>query len=1339
MQAQKDLLHLQKYGLEEGLSSQNIHSIYHDSRGFTWISTDYGLNRYDGNEFKVYTKEENGLCNNVVLHVSEDKKGNLWVLGGGLGHDYCHSIFNPIQEKFYTLEGYLGLVPPFDPSRTFFQSANNEQWLFKEKYAEKELYAYYEYNGTAFDRLFQDFSDSSIKVTAYIPILRLNDGNYAFPNIENGQVPILNKKGTYISEYNCPDATPFLSTIENEQSVCNFNCTDIPLYTEVTSKQKKVTWFLYDENVQTATISIDKEARYLQHKNLIYVLSSDSLWIYDEQGIIKHQAASPLELTSYPGAFSIDNHGNIWLANDEYLYLLSVIKQPFEIELASSSPSLFSRWRGIIQTQEGRLCVAGYLRFQHRANGSKNWTSGLSNHEGDFSQNPYLGLAALGSDLWLGTEYRYLHRYNWKTKAHKAYTIKNNKGAIVHLILQPYLAKDSSLWVGTVEGVFYWNQAQDTFVPSSLNKHPILRQSAVYYFYQNKTGTWLCTSKGLFLVDLNTQTVLKHFSSENIEGASFPNAAILHLHEDKQGDFWLATKGSGLIRWNYKTQSYLQYTQNGAGLSHNVLYAIYGDAFGQLWISSQRGLMQFDIETETVKIYSKENGLPHNEFNTGSHYQAADGRLYFGGQNGIIHFQPKDFEERSKNTPFVITSYTKESTTTETSQNYTEALLKKPYIELGIEDKSFSLEFALLDFLNSSQHLYSYKIEGYDNNWIYQTSNSIKINTLPYGRYQLKLRAKAANNATWIPYPEVITISVQRPFYLQTWFLIACFLLLIITIYASFKWRINLLERRKRELEAIVQERTAQIEKDKTLIEQQAEALKALDEVKSKFFANISHELRTPLTLILGPLSYILDQPDEWEKEGIQKQLLTMQRNGKSLMQLIEEILDLSKLEANKLELTEEPTPVTDFFEAIFAVFEPQFEYLELNATLNLQLKTPQLTLLLDRKKMERVLNNFLSNALKFTPKKGDITLQVVEMDHKLRIKVSDTGKGVHPDDLPHLFERFYQSKRAEQKLYGGTGIGLALVHEFALLMSAKTYVESTLGTGSHFYFELPKKVCEYVVPIISQIAPQEGELIHNIGTNFTILVVEDNRDMQEFIAQLLQQKYKVLTAKNGLEGWNLLKEGKTAINLVVSDVMMPEMDGFTLLKHIKSNSNIPVIMLTALAAERDKLTALTIGVDDYLTKPFSATELLIRVQNLLYNYAQRVEAQQEEPFYAQDAVQDKTYSILDKEWIDNLEITVVESLKDKIINVEQMAASVFLSTRQLNRKIKAMTGLTPAKFIKEVQLQAAKIELDTGKVLSLKEVAFNNGFEFPTTFSTLFKKRFGLSPSSYLKNSKGD
>jgi signal transduction histidine kinase/DNA-binding response OmpR family regulator len=524
----------------------------------------------------------------------------------------------------------------------------------------------------------------------------------------------------------------------------------------------------------------------------------------------------------------------------------------------------------------------------------------------------------------------------------------------------------------------------------------------------------------------------------------------------------------------------------------------------------------------------------------------------------------------------------------------------------------------------------------------------------------------------------------------------------------------------------------------------QSEQLKELDQIKSDFFANISHELRTPLALILGPLSFLLNREISWNNSMIKNQLQVMQRNGENLMNLIEEILDLSKMEFKKLDLYEQSTPLLEYFQKLWNTFIPQFELQDLKYKLDIDI-SPDLNILLDQNKIAKILNNLLSNAIKFTDDQGEVALKLRVSNSDILIEVSDSGQGIHPIDLPHVFERYYQSKVAENKLRGGSGIGLALVNEYAKLMGGNVFVDSTLGKGSVFYFSFPKKVVQSQVnsDLILEHLSEEGD-VYSIGKNYSILVVEDNKDMREFIFQLLKTKYnQVILAKDGEEGLQVLKGGNQKIDLIISDVMMPKVDGLTFLKEVKGNkewSNIPVIMLTALNTERDKLNALTIGVDDYLTKPFSVPELLIRVQNLLYNYQERLDWRMEnaekEPSASveQDLGLAKGIMARDKKWIEELKSHIENHSNEERLNVDVLAELVFYSPRQLTRKLKPLTGLSPAKFIKEVRLQKGRRLLEQGDYFSISDVAYSSGFENHATFSIAFKNRFGKSPSNYTK-----
>lgn len=1285
---------VQCFGMDDGLSNNTIYRIFQDSRGIVWVATLYGLNRLDGTSIKVYNKKQLGLPDDWIYDIIEDENHMLWINSRSFHDRMTTSIFDPITEKIKNIKEYTGY--------------SSEDLILSTSYNESNMLTKQTDSTYRFYRL--DSKNSGLIFTINKDTL---DSVYAAHEVAQDTFRIYSPGN--------------ITHVNNKGEILHLDDEDIPICKDI----EKV---MYKDNIS-------------------YSFDGDTLQLFDNSGILQEKKVLDVKKSNVNDFITAklitlnDAHGNLWFPSSEgSICILSLKEQKFNVEAFNESVTF--KTRGIVKTANGTINAFGsglltdgvtrtpYLRFQKTA---KDISSTL------LPLIVFGTLEAKVSNLWLATTASLVYYDTEKeTSIHYGRDIKGID------YWQPYKSPDGTIWCGTTRGLLQLDTLTKKMLPfTDFGNFPLFDNSIVYAFYLNEKGTWLSTSRGLFLVDLKHEKILAHYSDSQKGDFFIPTDNVLHLHEDKAGVFWMATKGNGLIRWDPKTNTFEVFTKANGGLSHNVLYAVYEDDFDNLWIPSSWGLNSFNKKTKLVTTYFKEDGLPNNEFNTISHHEDKEGNLYFGTQNGFIYFHPKDFVKERKDFPFIITACNKESFENDSIVKLIVPLLETHELHFNPSDKSINLSFAYLDYENLKNIQYAYKIEGYHKDWIYQKESSLKVIGLPYGTYRINLRAKSAGSHYWQDYSKVITIEVKKPFYLQWWFILISLLTFGVSLFFLYKRRVNLLVERQKHLEAEVQHATVQLNKDKEKIEQQNEELRSLDSVKSNFFANISHELRTPLTLILGPLSYVLDSPDEWNKEKVQSQLRVMQRNGKSLLELIEEILDLSKLEANKLELKEEATSIFEFFTHIFSVFEPQFESLGIQNELIFDLKNPNLYVLLDRKKMEKVLNNYLSNAIKFTPKGHKIILGISETTHHIKIKVSDSGKGVHPNDLPYIFERFYQSKQAEQKLYGGTGIGLALVNEYADLMEGKAYAESTLGKGSQFYFELPKKVVSATTNATQSSVSiskmdLEAEPIDSIGTDFTILVVEDNEDMRNFVCQLLESRYKkVIQAKNGAEGIEQLKKYGLEIRLVVSDVMMPEVDGLTMLKQIKQNSEwsgIPVVMLTALAAERDKLAALTIGVDDYLTKPFSVTELMARVQNLLYNYHQREKWQSSKEYSELEDTSESDdstpqNSTQDKEWVQNIEDYITDSLALGLTDIDSLAANFYLSKRQFHRRIKEITGLTPGKFIKEIQLKKAREELEDGTAISVKEVAFKNGFELSSTFSKLFKARFGKSPSEYLKN----
>ncbi len=542
-------------------------------------------------------------------------------------------------------------------------------------------------------------------------------------------------------------------------------------------------------------------------------------------------------------------------------------------------------------------------------------------------------------------------------------------------------------------------------------------------------------------------------------------------------------------------------------------------------------------------------------------------------------------------------------------------------IKLGMNESSLVFQFSTNSTNQSDQVQFQTLLEGAEEFWSeWSSSDHKQFDRLPHGHYKFKVKARNRYGEE-SPVRELI-FSIQAPWYFTIWAYTLYGLILVVLVWRIVKFNTQRLEREKKELERTVQERTkeianrmAEVESANVLIKEQADRLQELDKVKSRFFANISHELRTPLTLINAPLESLIESGRIGDEEALEI-LGVARRNGDSLLTLVEEILDLTKLEAGKLQLIENPIRLSEFLEDTMRPYLQGFKNKSIAFKLDFEPK-PGFTIQLDANHASKIINNLLSNALKFTPEGGAIACEVRFKPgdaERIQLSVSDTGEGIHPSDLPHVFDRFYQSEQPEKKAAGGTGIGLALAKELAHLFEGTLAVESELGIGSRFTFEFPyKEVTSEVVSISFNAAIEDvdqalKETVKHYAHKFEVgkpvlLVTEDHPEMRNFISQTLQPYFEIMQAENGKMALEILKSER--VDIVVSDVMMPIMDGFELLEAIKTDESlheISLIMLTARAEQEDKLFALTMGIDDYLTKPFNASEFLARIKNILEN-----------------------------------------------------------------------------------------------------------------------------------------
>ena len=586
--------------------------------------------------------------------------------------------------------------------------------------------------------------------------------------------------------------------------------------------------------------------------------------------------------------------------------------------------------------------------------------------------------------------------------------------------------------------------------------------------------------------------------------------------------------------------------------------------------------------------------------------------------------------------------------------------------------------------------------------------------------------------------------------------------------------------------------RKAELEKQNHVIEEQAQALLQLDAAKTRFFANVSHELRTPLTLILGPLGSALKSNS---LDGKNTTLVSLaKQHGQKLLSLVNEILDLTKLESGNMTTHEEATDVYNFLRRLISTLESYAEQRQINLVFDYDDNAPR-GLMVDKPKLEKVFNNLISNALKFTPQGGTVTVKIKHDKSHWQLIVHDTGRGIHPDDLPHVFNRFYQTNQSNIAIEGGTGIGLALSKELAQVMGGNIKVESILNEGATFTLSLPKKEVwgiskEQINGFdeeINETITGEDSFVHPIlltengngkNNNATILVVEDNASLRNYLKLILSDKYNVVTAENGQEGLdklritnyelrndfnNVANESDSSVishqsslkklpDLIISDIMMPVMDGFQFIEKLKTEphlSHIPIIMLTARAEMQDRIKALRIGVDDYLTKPFEEEELFARIKNLLNNAQVRKEIRQEahqEFLQEQEQGQHSTpntqypipntqhhFSTEDLEWLNELKNTVQKHIGDYNLSVETIADLMHASRAPFFRRVQLLTGLTPHQYLQEIRFNHARQLLEHRSVSSVKAVAATIGIRKIQYFSEQFKERFGKLPSDYL------
>lgn len=1326
------------FDVENGLSNNYIVSLAQDRKGYIWIATESGLNRFDGQQFIAYNKNNSGLSSNELNAVLADpKEDKIWVgtqRDGLCCFDYETETFKCLKVEnsplvsndipylaqasdsgIWITHYHMG-IQHFDPQNEKFitYDANTVKGLPGKYWTAKDDGLGNLYVGHVLDGL----SIIDLKKLTWQNYLHEPDNPNSIPGNEvyslcidhNKNVWVGTNKGAALYNPNTQQFTVFKHKKGDENSLLPGTVMDI--------KQMKNgdIWFATNMggisilNMQSNTFT---DARNIHFQNLTAA--------NDEGGLTGAYVRRLLQ----------DSFGNVWIGSyRDGLDFISYEPNIFNTVRYTTEKQGRIRYKqvwSLCMDHNKRLWMGGENELALYEKGKKLRVIPLPTS----SSHPHAFVRALHEDkqkrIWIGTWEAGLFYYE---PDKKRFTTVSGGGTEASDIRCFYEEPNGKLWIGTRNGVFTYFNNKLVFEEQLTNQ---LFDRLVQGIYRDSQGKlWVGTfGKGVFIFNQEGKLLTNH---EKDNG--FPSNAVNALTTDSQGRVWVATReGAVLFRDISQLDNYTTFG-NAEGLVNSQVRAICEDRDGNIWLSTNAGIARLNEKQKKFYMYDHRDGIPMGDFMDAASVRDSEGTLYFGSQNGTCYFLPSQLSAIQIVAPVAITRFFAYSKQTESKDIEISVPLASGKITLPHDQNTFNISFNVLDYTQNSQVEFAYMMEGLDDVWYNtQGENQVTFRNIPPGKYTFKVRTRLRSQE-WQEKIATLPITIRPPFWLSWYAKLVYFSLVMIFIYNAISFY-----KRKLNLES-----SLEVERKNSQNKQE------LNDERLRFYTNITHELRTPLTLILGPLEDLLSDNSLSPKHA--NKISIIHDSATRLLSLINGILEFRKTETQNRKLSVARGDLSALIQEI------GLRYKELNrnpkVNFHVRIETEKTRLFYDADMLTTILNNLLSNAVKYTSE-GNITLTLKSVEESgvkyTEISVSDTGHGISPEALPHIFERYYQANSPYQA--SGSGIGLALVKGLADLHEATLKVESRLEAGTTFTLRL---LTDNSYPNAmhtdrhrsseedGEYAPEENlpadtslpEEMQPEDTRPLLLVVEDNQDIREYIRQSLGEDFEILTAEDGSKGWELTQE--RIPNVIVSDIMMPIMDGIQLCRMAKEDirtSHIPVILLTAKDSLHDKEEGYTAGADSYLTKPFSAKLLHSRINNLLEarkRLAARLTAVIPHPEPATGHTD--VLNPLDNEFLQQITQIIEDNLEMEKMDIAFIADKMCMSHSTLYRKIKGVADMSANEFIRKVKMRNSVRFLFSGKY-SISEIAYMTGFSSVAYFRQCFKSEFGMSPSEYTKQQK--
>lgn len=1320
-------------GLNEGLSQSTVFSIAQDKQGNMWFATYDGVNKYDGYAFTVYqhnASDPHSIANDIARVVMTDTQGRVWV-GTRDGLSYYDEKKDRFENYYYEKGGKHVPVNAIAELSDTQLLINTSEGILVFDIIKKHF--------------FDDYMSTAIHKLVASTITRQGDEIY-----------IGTSSGLYVYAIPSKQFSVVTQALENKNIQA------------VLRQSPNRLW-----------VATEGAGLYLVNPNTNEVLN------------YRHVEGDTKSISSnYIRSLALDTQNRLWIGtfNDLTIYhegtdsFVSYTSNPVQEESLSQNSV-----RSIFMDAQGGMWLGTYF-------GSLNYYHPLRNRFRHIKRVPYHNslndnvISCIVEDkdnnLWIGTNDGGLNFYNVESKQYTYYVARDNEAhgigsnnIKVVFIDEPH----EKVYIGTHTGGFSILNKRTKQIETFNSHNSNLNEDNVYSIVPaSKDKLWLSTLSALYLFDTRhkqLQRVEKEKGGGRIggrhitflyldtkgrlwmggdEGLSVYNQtndqlsetsvvpethpirrAFIHcVYEALNGTYWIGTR-EGVYGYDEKKGITKHYTTANS-LPNNVVYGILEDSFGRLWMSTNKGISCLDPDTEKFRNFSESDGLQSNQFNTYSYCRTSSGQMYFGGINGITTFIPELLMDNPYTPPVIITAlhlFNKTVRPDDETGILSQNISDTQRITLNASQTSFSLEFVATNYISGQHNTFACQLSGYDKAWYYLTDQrTVSYSNLPHGTYTFRVKA-ANNDGKWNETPTTLEITIL-PIWYNTWWAILLFSLAgaaLLTFVIRYVWMRKSME--------------AKLEFERT----DKERLEEINQMKMRFFINISHELRTPLTLILAPLQEIANYVnDRW----VRNQLEYVQRNTNRLLHLVDQLMDYRRAELGVFKLKAKKGDVYQLIQENFLFYDKLARNKQIEYQLISDLMDKEM--LFDANYMELILNNLLSNAFKYTEEGQSITVRSKEENKYLVLQVCDTGIGIAHDKHHKVFDRFYQVSNNQS----GNGIGLSLVQRLVDLHHGYIELDSEIGKGSTFTVFIPQNESVYAGEELESNATDiEKSVAHSANTHETffidseimeptgeeketmekkrgtILIVEDNAEIQRYLSEGLSGLFKVECAFNGEMALNYIKENE--VDLVITDVMMPIMDGLKLTKQLKQNirtCHIPVFILSAKSDIADQLCGLQVGADDYISKPFTLLVLMTKIQNVLRTRRRAYE------YYSKSLEVDPekiTFNAMDEELLKKA-IAIVEKNMDNIeFSADEFAREMNMSRSNLHIKLKGITGKSTIDFIRKIRFNEACRLLEDGRY-NIAEVSTRVGFNTSSYFSTSFKKYFGCLPTEFVKKRRG-